>query len=224
MPYEKINAFLNCYFSILEIDDEKERNCIREAIIKRYDKYKDCFPFISINEDNFQNYAIKSTNGYYPLEDFLLNRLFQSVRYIYDIKDKDAESSFYDEKSRSIGIMADAIDETAQVCLRGWEDELKEIFIELTIKTVLDHELGHALKTQFSGGFKIREDSSKRLIEIMRSTILKYLGEEKGQKALTMLDLSNVLSDDDRFKLLLNNLRKLSDNYSTTIISDDELI
>ena len=224
MPYEKIDAFLNCYFSTLEIDNEQEKNSIREAIIKRYDKYKDCFPFISINEDNFQNYAIKSTNGYYPLEDFLLNRLFQSVRYIFSIKDKDAESSFYNEKSRSIGIMADAIDETAQVYLRGWEDELKEIFIELTIKTVLDHELGHALKTQFSGGFKIREDSSKRLMEIMYSTILKYLGEEKGKEAFSKLDFSEMLSDDDRFKVLLNNLRKISDNYSTTIISDDELI
>ncbi len=221
MPYEKINAFLECYFSTLEITDEDEKNTIREAIIKRYNKYNDSFPYISEKEDPFKNYVIKSKNGYYSLEDFLLNRLFQSIRYI----DKDEEESCYTEKSRSIKIALTAIDEKARVILKDWDDDqIKEFFIKLTLKTVLDHEIGHALKTQFGGGYKIREDSSKRFIDILYSEITKILGEEKGQEAIAKLDFSKMLTDDERFKRLLNNLKEQAGNYSTAIISEDELI
>ena len=221
MPYEKINAFLECYFSTLEITDEDKKNTIREAIIKRYNKYKDSFPYISEKEDPFKNYVIKSKNGYYSLEDFLLNRLFQSIRYI----NKDEEESCYTEKSRSIKIALTAIDEKARVILKDWDDDqIKEFFIKLTLKTVLDHEIGHALKTQFRGGYKIREDSSKRFIDILYSEITKILGEEKGQEAIAKFDFSKMLTDDERFKRLLNNLKEQAGNYSTAIISEDELI
>ena len=52
----------------------------------------------------------------------------------------------------------------------------------------------------------------------------EILGEEKGQEAIAKLDFSKMLTDDERFKRLLNNLKEQAGNYSTAIISEDELI
>ncbi len=104
MPIEKINDFLNCYFDTLEIDDETTKNCIKNGIINRYNKYKDYFPVIPVIDDKFENYIIKSDNGYYRLEDFLLNRLFQSLRYISFKSDENAKYCQFDEKTRTIYI------------------------------------------------------------------------------------------------------------------------
>lgn len=77
MPIEKINCFLNCFFDSLGISDEEFKTYIRNGIIDRYNKYISSFPIIQADNNTDKNFIIKSNNGYYSLEDFLLNRLFQ---------------------------------------------------------------------------------------------------------------------------------------------------
>lgn len=225
MPTEKINDFLNCYFDTLGIDDEMTMTCIKNGIINRYNKYKDYFPAISVNDDNFKNYIIKSDNGYYQLEDFLLNRLFQSLRYISVKSDENTESCEYDEKTRTIYIAVNAMRKVALPKIKNWPDESKEFFLKILMFTVFDHELGHALKSQFDGGYKVRSDNSKRLLDTLLATLKDTMGEDKAKEIFSSMDFSDYISTDDLYKRLMNNLTKISDGkYSVMILSTDKLI
>ncbi len=225
MPIEKINDFLNCYFDILGIDDETTKTCIKKGIINRYNKYKDYFPVISVDDDNFKNYIIKSDNGYYRLEDFLLNRLFQSLRYISVKSDENAEFCEFDGKSRTIYIAENAIREKALSLVNKWTDQEKELFLKIIKSTVLDHELGHALKAQFNGGYKVSYDNSKKLLDIVLATLKDTVGEDKAKEILTFVDFGACISADDIYKKLISNLSKITNGkYSEMILPTDELI
>lgn len=225
MPIEKINDFLNCYFNILGINDETTMACIKNGIINRYNKYKDCFPTISVNDDSFKNYIIKSNNGYYHLEDFLLNRLFQSLRYIIVKSDENAESCEFSEKNRTIYIAENAIKKVAMPIISNWSSESKELFLKILTSTVFDHELGHALKTQFIGGYKVRLDNSKAFLDDLLATLKNTVGEDKAKEIFSSMDFSDYISADDIYKRLISNFAKMSNGkYSSIIISVDELI
>lgn len=225
MPSEKINDFLNCYFDILGIDDETTMTCIKNGIVKRYNKYKDYFPMISVNDDNFKNYIIKSDNGYYQLEDFLLNRLFQSLRYISIKSDENAKSCEYNEKTRTIYISENAIRKVTLPKISNWPDEGKESFLKILMFTVFDHELGHALKSQFYGGYKVRSDNSKRLLDTLLAALKDTIGEDKAKEIFSSIDLSEYISADDIYKKFISNLTKISNGkYSAMILPVDELI
>lgn len=225
MPTEKINDFLNCYFDILGIDDETTMTCIKNGIVNRYNKYKDYFPMVSVNDDNFKNYIIKSDNGYYQLEDFLLNRLFQSLRYVSIKSDENAESCEFDEKARTIYIAENAMRKATLPKISNWPDESKEFFLKILMFTVFDHELGHALKSQFDGGYKVRSDNSKRLLDTLLAALKDTVGEDKAKEIFSSMDLSEYISADDIYKRLISNLAKISNGkYSAMILPTDELI
>lgn len=224
MPIEKINDFLNCYFDTLGIDDEATMTCIKNGIINRYNKYKDYFPTISVNDDSFKNYIIKSNNGYYQLEDFLLNRLFQSLRYITVKSDENAESCEFSEKNRTIYIAENAMKKVALPKISNWPDESKELFLKILMFTVFDHELGHALKSQFDGGYKVRLDNSKVLLDTLLATLKDTVGDDKAKEIFSSMDFSDYISADDIYKRLINNFAKMSNGkYSSIIIPTDEL-
>ena len=225
MIIEKINDFLNCYFDTLGIDDEMTMTCIKNGIINRYNKYKDYFPVISISDDKFKNYIIKSDNGYYKLEDFLLNRLFQSLRYISIKSDENAKFCEYDEKSRTIRIAENSIRKVTLSLIKNWSDSDKKFFLKILMFTVFDHELGHALKSQFDGGFKVRFDNSKILLDTLFSTLKDTVGKDKASKILSSIDFSDYVFADDIYKKLISNLALISNGkYSTMIIPTEELI
>lgn len=225
MSLEKINDFLNCYFDTLEIDDEIIITCIKNGIINRYNKYKDYFPTISVNDDSFKNYIIKSNNGCYQLEDFLLNRLFQSLRYIIFKNDENDQFCEFSEKNRTIYIAENAIKKVTLFTISNWPDESKELFLKILMLTVFDHELGHALKSQFDGGYKVRLDNSKRLLDILHAKLKNTMGEDKANEIFSSMDLSGYISADDIYKKLISNLAKISNSkYSSLLLSTDELI
>lgn len=197
MPIEKINDFLNCYFNVLKIDDETTMTYIKNGIVNRYNKYKDYFPTISVNDDNFKNYIIKSNNGYYHLEDFLLNRLFQSLRYIIIIDDENANFCEFSEKSRTIYLTENAIKKVAMPMVNNWSDESKELFLKILLFTVFDHELGHALKTKFNGGYKVQLDNSKKFLDTLLAELKGTIGDDKAKEIFSSMDFSNCISADD---------------------------
>lgn len=224
MPIEKINDFLNCYFNVLKIDDETTMTYIKNGIVNRYNKYKDYFPTISVNDDNFKNYIIKSNNGYYHLEDFLLNRLFQSLRYIIIIDDENANFCEFSEKSRTIYLTENAIKKVAMPMVNNWSDESKELFLKILLFTVFDHELGHALKTKFNGGYKVQLDNSKKFLDTLLAELKGTIGDDKAKEIFSSMDFSNCISADDIYIKLIDNLSKMSNGkYSSIIISVEEL-
>lgn len=225
MIIKKINDFLNCYFDTLGIDDEMTMTCIKNGIINRYNKYIDYFPVISVSDDNFKNYIIKSENGYYKLEDFLLNRLFQSLRYISVKSDENAEFCEYDEKSRTIRIAENSIRKVALSLVNNCSNVDKKFFFKIVMFTVFDHELGHALKSQFDGGFKVRFDNSKRLLDTLFSTLKDTVGEDKASEIFSSMNFSDYVSADDIYIKLISNFALMSnDKYSTMIIPIEELM
>lgn len=225
MPIDKINELLDCYFETLEIDDETVRTCIRNGIINRYNKYKDSFPVVSVNDDGFRNYIIKSNNGYYQLEDFLLNRLFQGLRYIVENEDENAKICQYAERNRTIYIARMAMIKAAMPFIANWEEKQKDFFIDLLMKTVFDHELGHSLKTQFIDGYKVRQDDAKTIIESLFEALTASLGEKKAKEILSSDNVPLPKSADDIYKELINNLSNISNGkYKSMLITQEELI
>lgn len=226
MDIEKINDFLNCYFDVMGMTDESITQLIKNGIIKRYNGYIEVFPIISIDDDNYQNYAIKSKNGYYTLEDFLLNRLFQGLREISTAEDENIQSCRYSFKSRTIYFLENKIRNSILSNLEQWPQDIKEKFAEIILSTVFDHELGHALKTQFDGGYKVTHDNSKALFDEMFNILKESLGEEKADKIFSSIcDAEGVKSSDDLYKELLEKLLTVNNGkYSEMIMKPSELI
>ena len=224
MTVEKINDFLNCYFEVMGFTDEQVIDWIRNGILNRYEKYKDAYPTISIEDDNYQNYAIKSTNGHYELEDFLLNRLFQSLREIIIRNDENAQSCEYSPKNRTMYISEPAIRKVISSKL-NWPDEIKEKFTTIILSTVFDHELGHALKTQFVGGYKVQADNQKIFFEELFNMLKDELGNEKATDFFTQIKTDNVKSSDTLYKDLLEHLSTTKNGmYKSITLTPTELI
>lgn len=225
MAVEKINDFLNCYFDTMELSDEQIKTYIRNGIINRYNTYKDVFPTIPIDDDTYQNYAIKSSDGYYNLENFLLNRLFQSLRNVFIKDNENADSSAYSSKNRTIYFSETAIKTNIFNKLQNWPNELKEKYANIILKTVFDHELGHALKTKFSNGYKTRSDNNQIILEELFKALEKNVGKEKATEIISSSNISTLKSSDDLYKDLLNNLSTIQNGkYSSSILTPTELI
>ena len=88
----KVYELISCYFKTNIIPTEKYKEYITLGIVNRYYMYKDVYPKISTSEDSFTSYAIKDNNGYYNLEDFLLNRLFNNLKKVYINHDPNANT------------------------------------------------------------------------------------------------------------------------------------
>lgn len=181
---KKINDFINVYCQLLGLDKVKNKTLIiyfKEAIYERALKYENIKVPTSI--DNFENYIIKPTNNEWNIEDFLLNRLFVSLREI-DANDYDMNGS---------GSFADYIASDGELTysLKGIYNKYKQHYqndqqaSKLTFKT-FSHEIGHALKSQYSGGYKYkshRKDDKKNNLYIELKERLKEInnGEYKDE-------------------------------------------
>ncbi len=220
-PIEKINDFLNCFFDTLDINDEVTRSYIRNGIINRYKKYINYYPLVLVNEDTDRNFIIKSSNGYYKLEDFLLNRLFQGLRYIERVDKDIGDMGDYNWRYRIITIAENVI----ALTLATNEDvteEIKNTFLKTAIATSFDHELGHALKTRIIGGYQAKLPTEYcRILKIINN--LTDLDDEI--KSLMITCISMTISPDYLYKKLINNLRHIGNGkYSDMIISPDQLL
>ena len=109
--------------------------------------------------------------------------------------------------------------------ISNWSSESKELFLKILTSTVFDHELGHALKTQFIGGYKVRLDNSKVFLDDLLATLKSTVGDDKAKEIFSSMDFSDYISADDIYKRLISNFAKMSNGkYSSIIISVDELI
>lgn len=225
MALEKINNFLTCYFDTMGFSNEQIKSYIRNGILDRYNTYKDVFPTIPIEADGYKNYVIKSSIDYYNLEDFLLNRLFQSLRNVFIKDNENADSSAYSSKNRTIYFSEAAIKTNIFNKLQNWPNELKEKYANIILKTVFDHELGHALKTKFSDGYKTRTDNNQIFLEELFKALEKIVGKEKATEVISTSNISTLKSSDDLYKDLLNNLSTIQNcKYSSSILNPTELI
>ncbi len=216
-PIDKIKdlleCYLECYFEDEEIDNEI-RWCIENSIIKRYNKYKDVFPEVSSQQDTFKNYILKSKNGMYRLEDFLLNRLFLSVRDIV----MDESQSAFDGRCHMILFRKNSIRSNSESMLERLDEDLKKGTILLTLDTFLDHEIGHALKAGYKGGYKVQYDKTR---EAFLKVLKNYLGEEN---AKSFLDSKWVSELDLSYINLINRIKEKSNGkYASFVISPNEL-
>lgn len=225
MVNEKIEDFLNCYFDVTGIDDKKIRECIKNGVINRINTYNKYFPNISIEDDDYKYYAIKSINGYYSLEDFMLNRLFQGLRQIVIKDDENSKYCEYAADSRTIYISYDAIRKFIFANINNLSDEIKEKFFDIIILTVFDHELGHTLKTQFKDGYKVKKDNSKIITDVLYSKLKELFGKEEANKVIsTISNNSSLVSADDMYIKLLEELSTIKDGkYAPIILKPNQL-
>lgn len=220
MPIEKIDDFLNCYFDTLEIKDETIKKSIRNSIINRYNKYKDYCPIVLINNDTDKNFIIRSHNGYYSLEDFLLNRLFQGVRYIESSDRETGNMSEYNWRFRTINIAEDLIS-SGIMRNSNMPNKNQERFLSTAIDTCLDHELGHALKTQLDDGYQAPLPPRFNMI----LSILNQSSEIDEKVKLAMPSVLEKMSPDNYYKNLINNLTGIANGkYASMIISPNQLV
>lgn len=220
MPIEKINCFLNCFFDSLEISDEEFKTYIRNGIIDRYNKYISSFPIIQADNNTDKNFIIKSNNGYYSLEDFLLNRLFQSIRYVCIDDISSQNFSEFSWRNRSVDVSIDNI-RKAIINNKNVPQESLERFFNTFIGICFDHELGHALKTKLYGGYQAIIPPALNSMAMMIASSDKC--NEQTKKVLPKVLES--LSPDFLYKKLINNLANMADGkYSSMIISPNELV
>ena len=123
----KVYELISCYFNTDIVPMEKYKEYITLGIINRYYMYKDVYPKISIKEDSFTSYAIKDNNGYYNLEDFLLNRLFNNLKKVYINHDKDASICYYQIRNKAIYFTHDAFNKYI-VDIPNIPDKINEYF------------------------------------------------------------------------------------------------
>lgn len=174
---QKINDFINVYCELLGLDKSNPKhkiiyNYFKESIYRRTIKYKDIKVPVSI--DNYSDYIIKPTNGEWNIEDFLLNRLFASIRKI-DLETNNAnETGILADYTGANGELSFSLDDVLATNKSFYKTDKDAI--NSTYKT-FSHEVGHALKTQYSGGyrfFSLRNDQEKndtyiKLIERLKS-------------------------------------------------------
>ena len=225
MMSTKTNDLLDCYFETMGISDKKIITYIKNGISNRINKYSNFFDTISLSDDNYQNYPIKSEDGHYTLEDFLLNRLFQGLRNITFRKDTSTTSCEYTPKNRTIYFSQEMITKNILTKIEKFPNELKSMFVDIILATVFDHELGHALKTQFQGGYKLRADNLQKMQETLLSILQSSLGNEKALDIFSSLSSNKVMSSDDLYIKLLENLSTIKNGqYASMILNPNELI
>ena len=137
--------------------------------------YKDVYPKISTSEDTFTSYAIKDNNGYYNLEDFLLNRLFNNLKKVYINHDPNANTNYYQTRNKAIYFTHDALSKYI-VDIPDIPDNINEYikkYFNMFIAQVFDHELGHALKNKCSNGISIYHDNRNLLYEKLSDVLEK---------------------------------------------------
>lgn len=150
----RINDIINIYAETLGITDKRIINSLKNGIYLRCKKYKESYPVITINQDDDLNYILKpNEKGEYSLEDFFLNRMMLGLRGI-DVTDSlEGTAGEYTAALKSLSVNVPIIKQnimnsSARNILNS------EIIRNKIIKKTFQHELGHLLKTRFTGNYK----------------------------------------------------------------------
>lgn len=217
----KVYELISCYFKTNIIPTEKYKEYITLGIINRYYMYKDVYPKISTSEDSFTSYAIKDNNGYYNLEDFLLNRLFNNLKKVYINHDPNANTNYYQTRNKAIYFTHDALSKYI-VDIPDIPDNINEYikkYFNMFIAQVFDHELGHALKIKCSNGISIYHDNRNLLYEKLSDVL-----EKNKIELLEDISLERIKSDNEIFMDILHDLRTIYNNKYNNIIKNDNEI
>ena len=213
----KIYELLKCYVYTDIVPNSEYMKYITMGIVNRYYMYKDVYPKISTSEDAFTSYAIKDNNGYYSLEDFLLNRLFNNLKKIYIDHDKFATTSSYQSINKAIYFAESAFSKYILDTLNG--DKYKNKYLKKFIASIFDHELGHALKNRTFNGISLYHDNRAILYE----NLIDILDEENTE-LLDYIPIERIKSDNEIYIDILQCLRTVCNyKYKDIIKSDEEI-
>ncbi len=195
---DKIQTIIDIYFNNIELDmSEETKSKVKSIIISdiylRCRMYGHLFPNgIIQNSDNYNsNYPIKPVNGRYSIEDFLLNKLMFDLREISFSGAMKSNGGEYSAIPKSLNIniteLGKAYDESQTLKRKTDFAQIKSRGIAKTIH----HELGHALKTVYTGGYKSFGNNLKQ-----DSNYLNLLEELKLSKYGNRIIDKNQLIDD----------------------------
>lgn len=151
---EKLNDFRNAYMQIFNPNNEEYTTLVINTIFanveKNYEEFSDEIDRIFVSQENDELNIIKPTNGYYPLLDFLLNRIFKNIQSI--VYDDGNAISYRDKK---IIINRHRYDD-----YYDWRDNQNnrlfsdDFLLHQKIKSIM-HESGHALQNKRESDFNI---------------------------------------------------------------------
>ena len=213
----KIYELLTCYFYTDIVPTDEYIEYITLGIINRYYMYKDVYPKISTSEDSFTSYAIKDHNGYYNLEDFLLNRLFNNLKKVYIDHDQSTTISSYQSINKAIYFAKDAFSKYILNTLNG--DKFKNKYLKKFIASIFDHELGHALKNRTFNGISLYHDNRAILYENLIDIL-----DEDNEELLDYIPIERIKSDNEIYINILQGLRTVYNyKYKDMIKSDDDI-
>lgn len=180
-----------------------------------YDEYKNVFPYLSCKDDKTTDYILKSENGMYSLESFLINRLIKNISSIQFIKQYFAPDSHFDPDSREIVFDADRF--------RGLNNDQR--------KKVVYHEFLHALKTDYidsqffqyrqyfdlkekikqvypgkTNDFTLKDELEEGIYSVSRHTGICYRrGSEKYVKNKIDENIDEILNESESIKISNDN-------------------
>ena len=196
---DKINVFVDIYFDSIKVDvpeDKKDivKNIIKKDIYRRCKIYGSEYPRIRANKDNYNpNYLIKPENGYLTIEEFFLNRLMFNLREIDLTGALEGNGGEYVSNNKSLGIglavLKKIYDESNTLKQKPNFDTIKSKGISKTIH----HEIGHALKTVFEGGFKAPLGQGREQDE-MYINMLRKLKQTKYSNRI--IEEASLINDD----------------------------
>lgn len=152
------------------------RNILIEYMQNIIAKYERVFPD-GIDASLDKNvYFIKPVDGKYSIEDFLLNRMFRNIRCIIPEYYDSGRIAVYSPNLSKIGYSEKKVYMTLIHSFMNYKDirrfvlKHKDTLGDTYFKHVIEHEVGHALKTIYMGNYDCRfEDDYRMLYEELSS-------------------------------------------------------
>lgn len=147
MNIEKIKYYVDGYAKAIQMP-EQYIPTVKELMIRIIAKYEKIYPYIDVEDDNYEKYIIKPQNGKYTTEDFLLNRLMRSVLHV-GLEGKS--NGQYDVENSSINFNLEKIENQLSSTVPTSNPEFEQ-WNFIAKKKVVMHEFEHALQTSYSNG------------------------------------------------------------------------
>lgn len=175
----KVNDFVDAFARSRGLNNYMS-NIIKEYMQKIILKYENIFPDgIPASVDN-NVYFIKPVDGKYSIEDFLLNRLFRSIRKIVPESYDDEKCAQYCPSLSKIGYSEKKIYKSLVYSFSIYKDIRRFVFKNRNtiyddfFKHVIEHEIGHALKTMYMGNYDCRFEEDYRMLYEELSSLDNY--------------------------------------------------
>ncbi len=174
MNRERVAKYLEIWLKYIRKEDleelEKDINMplvpfITDVLENLYNKYIEAIYFVPVKYDTYDSYIIAPKNGYYSLEDFLLNRLFRSVTtFIYS-----DESKTFRPESHYMHDFGEVLIDKDRVRNRLEEVERR--------RKLVAHEILHGIKTQYFSGDFFDADRYYQMKEEMKETFGREIND-----------------------------------------------